>query len=175
MTGDGECIRVLTVDTQLEGLHPPEQEVRRERRQAGSVDLPVPEDGIDQRMVAAHDATHGIGVASEELRCTVYDEIGAEVEGALVDRRREGVVHNDQRTGIPCRCGETLDVGQLECWVRRRLQVDELATRGDLRFDPTLVRGIAQCDLDTETRQVLGVQPRRSPVCVLHRHDPVAR
>ncbi|HSK17940.1 MAG TPA: hypothetical protein VK912_02285 [Longimicrobiales bacterium] len=74
--------------------------------------------------VAAEDAAHGIGVATEILRGTVHDEIGAPLERALVDRGGKRVVDDRRRADSARASSEPRDVEYVQRRVCRRLEVE---------------------------------------------------
>ena len=88
------------------GLHP---QLQRAQPAVDEEAIERPRNGADgvldeaQPLVPArrargdHDAADDVGVAAEVLGRGVHDEVGAELERALVDRRRERVVDRDER------------------------------------------------------------------------------
>ena len=80
--------------------------------------------------VAGDEGAHQqVGVAAERLGHAVQDEVGAEVERRLEDRRGEGVVDEDQGAGRVRRRDAGRQVGDLEQRVRRGLQPQQVRAR----------------------------------------------
>ena len=52
---------------------------------------------------------HGVGVAGEVLRGRVEDDVGAQLERVLEGRRRERVVDDEDRPGMPALSGSLAD------------------------------------------------------------------
>ena len=78
-------------------------------------------------------AADHVGVAAEVLRRRVDDEVGAERERLLQERRGEGVVDGEQRAGRVRRVGGAADVDDVQQRVRRRLDPHELRVVVEVR------------------------------------------
>ncbi len=74
-----------------------------------------------------------VAVAADVLRRRVEDDVGSERERALERRRRERVVHEDERAGLARDGDGGREIGDLHQRVRRRLEPDELRLRPDRR------------------------------------------
>ncbi len=171
----GHGVVVVARHPELEGLEAPQDHVGRGGVQRGAVDLPEVEDPTDQLPRADGHAAHGVRVAVEEFRRAVNDEIGAELEWLLVDRRREGVVHDHDRADRSASLHQALEGEDLESGVGRRLQIEHATALGDLRFDRVPVVGLAELHVDAEARQELGEDLQGAAVGVLDAHHPLAR
>ena len=80
------------------------------------------EAGEQLRPLRHQGAEEQVGVAADELRGAVEDDVGAELERPLAQRRRERVVDDDERAARVGDLGGGADVGDTEQGVRRRLQ-----------------------------------------------------
>ena len=88
----------------------------------GAVQRAALSHGVGPRRRPGHDRPQDeIGVAGEELGDAVDDDVGAEVERALEQRRRKGVVDDDGETAIVGARHEGVEVGDVEHGVAGRL------------------------------------------------------
>ena len=71
-------------------------------------------------------AEQDVGVPGEVLRHRVHDDVGAELERPLQQRRRERVVHRQQRAAARGPPRPARQVGDLEQRVRRRLEPEQV-------------------------------------------------
>ena len=117
-------------------------------------------------------AEQQVGVAADQLRAGVHDEVGAERERRLPDRRRERVVDDDHGAGRASRADHGRQVDDIEHRVRGRLDPDESGA-GDRRGDPGRAsarrasraragraRRARAAAGDAEVRRALGDDPR---------------
>ena len=145
------------------------------RRQRGAGDLAVVVDRLDEVAPAGQRAAERVGVTAQELRGGVHDQVGAERQRLLVDRRREGVVDDHDRALLVRGRGERLDVDHLQRRVGRRLQVEHVEAAADGALDRLVILGVAQVDVDLLARQQVDEELVRAAVGVLDRDDAPAR
>jgi hypothetical protein len=82
-----------------------------------------------------------VAVAAQGLGQAVHDDVGAQPQGPLQERRGEGVVHHDgqaRRVGL---ARDLFDVDHLDRGVRRALEHDQAAARPRHLAQPQQVRG----------------------------------
>ncbi len=70
-------------------------------------------------------------------------DIRSELQGVLINRRGEGVVHHHQCADFFRGGGQTFNVDNLDGRVGRRFQVEHLTAFGNLHFYLCIVGGIA--------------------------------
>ena len=73
-----------------------------------------------------HGAEQHVAVAGEVLGHRVHDDVGAELERSLQQRRREGVVHDREHAALAGRRQQGRQVGDLEQRVGRRLEPEQV-------------------------------------------------
>ncbi len=86
-----------------------------------------------------------VAVASEVLRGRVHDDVRAEFERALEDRRGERVVDRDPGAAGPSEGDRSPQVGDLEQRIRRRLEIEQVGPRGGGECSPH-VREVGRVD-----------------------------
>ena len=102
----------------------------------------------DECAAGAHRSADQIGCAADELRQTVYHDIGAEPGGAE-NQRRESVVHDQRYAGTLCHLGQARDVRDTQGRVGDTFHVNQpgsIADRGCHRIDVT---GVHESRVDT--------------------------
>ncbi len=127
---------------QRERAEPPQRQPRLHRPRDGTAERAVAGQSLPQGLAPFARTGHGdteddVGVPGEVLGRGVDDDVRAVVEGALQQRRGEGVVHRHQRARLVPRPGERREVGDVQQGVGRGLQpqqVRALQRRGDLHL-----------------------------------------
>ena len=119
-------VRLRALDPQRERAQAAQREPHLER----SGDRPVQravrvQPGVQVVVVGQRGAEHDVGVPGEVLGHGVHDDVGAVLERALHQGRRERVVDADQRTRGVRRLDERRQVGDLEHRVGRRLDPEQ--------------------------------------------------
>ena len=167
--------RLRPVEPDGQRAKPAEREERLEVAGDGAVVVAMGGKPVRKARVAAdHGAEQEIGVPSDELRGRVQDDVGAQLERSLAQRRGERRI--DDRDGAPLAGGpgDSGDVGHHDERVRDRLDPDHVGVDegGDDR------RGVAGRD-EVESQATLGMHPFSDvPHAVVgdRRHDqPAAR
>ena len=178
LEGARDRFRVVGValHPQLERLEPPKREptVERRRDRAGRIlqELHRLEDG---RVPGEHGALHEIRMAAEILRHAVHDDVGAERERLLEERRGECVVHDEQRARRVRRARHRGDVVNQQPRVGRRLDPDQPRLRRERRVQ---LAGGADVDLADHAAVLLEhaiEDPVGAAVDVQRDHDFIAR
>ena len=82
-------------------------------------------------------------------------DVGAELERALDDGRREGAVDQEPRAGVAGNAGERRQVDDLHHRVGRALGPDQARLGADLRGDGVQVAEVGERRCDPEARQAL--------------------
>ena len=77
-----------------------------------------------------HAADH-VGMAIQILGRRVQDDVGAELQGLLEERRGERVVDHEQRVGLACDLARRREIAQSHHRIGRRLGVHDLGVRRD--------------------------------------------
>ena len=114
-------------------------------------------------------AADDVGVAAEVLGRRMHDEVGAELQRALVDRRRERVVDGDERAALARH--DAGDVDDVQRRVGRRLDPDQARLLAHRPLEGVEVRLVDQVIADPEARQDLVDEPVRAAVEVLRQDD----
>ena len=113
-------------------------------------------------------------MAAQKLRRTVDDDIGAQRQRVLIDRRGEGVVHHDEcPRSVRC-SGESGNIDDFECGIGRALEIEHGATLEHGALECVMVIRLAQRYLDLIPWQELREQLARPAVRVLDRHHTIA-
>jgi len=100
-----------------------------------------------------------VGVAVDELGHRVHDQVGAERERPLQDRRREGVVDHQQRAVVVRDTGDRGDIGQIDGRVGRGLDEHQPGLRTQHRAHRVEVRGVDEVRGDAEACEVTPPSP----------------
>jgi hypothetical protein len=66
-------------------------------------------------------------LTTQKLGSAVQDEIGTELERVLVDRCCKRIIDRDDRANSMGSGGEACDIYDLDGWIRRRFEVQQLA------------------------------------------------
>ena len=142
----GDLLRVLAVALHAQGQglqaavgqvrvarggHVPEGHLQLDGLGGG---VALPEEGLDVRgqlQAVAQDerAADHVRVATHVLGRRVHDDVRTQLEGALQDRRREGVVHDQQAAHLVREGSDGLDVRDRQERVRGRLHPHDLGAR----------------------------------------------
>jgi hypothetical protein len=173
--GQGLPVRAVLPHAQGEGLGAAQDEPRVERAEdrAGRV-LHEPQP-LDVLVARRHDhAAHAVRVPVQVLRRAVDDEVGAEREGALQRRAREGVVHDEAHAARARDLGGAGDVGHAEHRVGRCLDEDHLRL-GAQRLDEAVGHGrVHPAERQAVARQDALEQPEGAAVGVVGHDDVIA-
>src|SRR5215203_1271058 len=168
-------VLVVTRDAQLEGLQATDEQVGGEGVEGCAVDLAIMVDPPHEFARSAQNAPEGVRVPAEVLGSAVEHEVRPEGERALVYGCGEGAVDHDDRAGLMPGLRKAPYVAQLERRVRRRLQVEEVASLNDLFCDGVGVRGVAEPHLHAGPGEELQEDLVRPAVGVLYGDDAVPR
>ena len=121
----------MPVHPDAERLQPAQHQPRVERAGDGADRVLVERDLLGELEVAYDEgAADDVGVAAAVLRGRVHDDVGTERQRLLEVRRGEGVVDDQQGTGLVRDGGQRLDVADVEQRVGRRLDPDHLRAAG---------------------------------------------
>ena len=127
---DGRRRVGLPLHAHGERLEPLEQHpgIERRERRAGLADELV-DVVLDELLGAEDDAAEAAALAVDVLGRRIDHAVGAELERALVERRREHVVDHERRAGRMRDLGDRLDVDHLERRVGRAFEEEGLGVR----------------------------------------------
>ena len=106
-------------------------------------------------------------MSAEELGCAVNDEIGAEFQRLLIDRRGQCVVYNHQRTLAMGCDSQTAEIDHFDGRVGWTLEIDGLACFRDGGFYRFVIVGFTEHHVDAEAWQKLDKDFIRSAVSLL--------
>ena len=113
-------------------------------------------------------------MAAEVLGRAVDDAVEAELEGALVDGRGEGVIDDGRDAATLPQLGQRAQIRDLHERVRRRLGVDNARVGPDGLFELVGLRLVDDGDLDAEVCGQVFEERHRARVVVRLRDDVVA-
>ena len=110
----GQCHRVALrpLQTQCQRPSPADREKCLERAGCCARELPgLPQRCQQVRVAHGDDASEQVRVSADELGHRLHGDIRAERQGALIERRSEGVVHAEDRSRFARRCADEVQVG----------------------------------------------------------------
>src|SRR5947207_167899 len=104
-SGDCLTVAIVSLHAQCEGLDTAQDQpgdVRRDNSAQHFGDLPPR--GLDERLRGNDHSTHEIRMSTQILRRAVHDYVYSREEWSLIDRSRDGVVHDSRQAMLACDC-----------------------------------------------------------------------
>jgi hypothetical protein len=166
----------VPLHAQLERLQPAERQpaVEWRRHRAGRV-LQELHRLEHRRFLREHRALDHVGMSGQIFRHAVDNEVRAERERLLEERRRERVVDDQQRSGRMRGGGDRRDVIHQQARVRRRLDPDEPRFGRQRGFERARARQVDLPDAAAERLEHFVEDPVGAAVDVERDDDLVAR
>ena len=163
-------LRVLAValHPHRERLEPAQHEVavERARHRADRV-LQEPDALGDLGVVGGDEPAHDVGVTAEVLGRRVHDDVGAELERPLQERRGERVVDDDARAALVRDRADAEDVDDGERGVGGRLDPHQRGAVGPVALERVEVGEVGDGPLDARRCEHLRHQPEGAAVRVV--------
>ena len=173
--GDGQRVLMHALHAQGERLDAAQHEPAVKRREHAAGRLAGQADGVAQLPRRRDDeAADRVVVAGEILAAAVDDEVRAQRQRALEDRREERVVHDQQRAGLMRQRRAGADIGHVHHRVARRLQVDRLCLRAQGGLDVGDFRRVGKLDRHAVLAADVVQVARRAAVEILAANDVIA-
>ena len=165
---------VLASHAQVERLGAAQEKVRRVRIEDGTEHSAEVAQAGDEGRLPRERAGEEVVVAAEVLRGRVEDEVHAELDGALVDGRRERGIDEDLHAGMPIADGdEARKVHDPEVRVRGRFGQDEARlSRPDRALERLVIPRLDERVLDAPAGQHRRDELPR-PTIAVGSHDDV--
>ena len=108
---------------------------------------------VDERLRGENDAAEAATLPVDMLRRRIDDNVGAELEGLLQERRREDIVDDEPRARLMREIGDGFEVVDLEAGIGRRLEEKGLGLLADGLLPLREVGAVDERRLDAEARQ----------------------
>ncbi len=171
---DGQRVRAMPLHPQRQRLDSAQCQKGIERRGNASQSVLQVLQALLQRSVGAHDrsAAEGVGVPVQVLCRRMHDDVAAEFQRPLNERRRESIVADREQAVAPGEIGHRPQINQFQQRVGRCLYPDEARVRPDRTLERRAVRQIDERHLvPGRTLAHVLEDPVAASVQVMHRDD----
>ena len=172
---DAPGILFVDLHSRNESFDPPKDKPAVKRRGALPQGVREELDPVGQRLLFRDNGpSDDVAMAVEVLRGGMNDQVGAELERALVDRRQKRIIHDRKGTVGSGNVAERPDIQDVEQGIARRFNPDGLCvwTEGGGKI-PGILQ-VNESDLEIKLFFVGAEDPLRSTVTVVRADDVIS-